>query len=83
MKELFTATSQDRSIKSYVVGGGYVVEIIDDKSMREAWLYHVDYGIKSLMFGIDVNEQSNGEFLELVKDNLLDYIADYEYRYAS
>jgi hypothetical protein len=57
------------------------IDIVIDGTSTEAYLYHKDCGIKSLMFGID--DISKDDFIDLVELNLCtetyieDYIADY------
>lgn len=60
--------------KTYEVGNGFRVEVTSTDNYRESYIYHKDYGIKSLMFGSEDYEHS---FLEVVESNLDDYIASY------
>ena len=59
-------------------GSLYCVDICEDAEERSAWLYNSAYGVKSLMWGEDVKQQSRESFLNLVFSNLPDYIKDYE-----
>lgn len=55
----------------------YCVDVCEDAEERTAWLYNPNYGVKSLMFGGEIETDRNG-FLNCVFSNLPDYIADYE-----
>lgn len=55
----------------------YCVDICEDAEERSAWLYNANYGIKSLMFGTSVKQDSRDEFLDMVFSNLPYYIEDY------
>lgn len=59
----------------------YCVDICEDAEERSAWLYNSRYGVKSLMFGYLVNDQSREDFLDTVFSNLPDYIEDYAEQY--
>ncbi len=54
-----------------------IVETHDKWNTIEAWLYYKNYGIKDLMFGASLNNDSKEHFLELVEVNLEDYVDDY------
>ena len=59
---------------------GFRVDVVERSSnvkerLYEAWLYHNNYGIKTLMFG--ALEDSMGVFLEMIDNNIADYIEDY------
>ena len=62
------------------------IDIIETEDMFEAWLTGKDYGVSNLMFGCP-KEQSNGHnisadgFMELVENNLDDYIYSYYREY--
>lgn len=47
----------------------------------EAWIYHKEYGVKMLMFGMPKYQQSYEEFLELVDDDAATYIDNYSQEY--
>ena len=59
----------------------YCVDICEDAEERSAWLYNANYGIKSLMFGTSVKQDSRDEFLDMVFSNLPYYIEDYAEEY--
>ena len=59
----------------------FFIDIVDDGKWFEAWLTEKESGISNLMFGMP-NEQPTemidfDRFLEIVEDNLDDYIYDY------
>ena len=56
--------------------GDYRIDVVTMPNRYEAYLYHKDCAIKSLMFGAD-RKTSADEFLRLVSDNLQEYEADY------
>lgn len=56
-------------------GESFRIDIVEDKSYHEAWIYAETYGVKSLMFGNAY--MTAAEFLEIVEDNAEDYARDY------
>ena len=70
---------------TYNYDGKYLVDIIvkKDEQCYEAWLYNKDYGVKDLMFGVpmDENTKSEREFLTLVLNNIQEHINLYEEEY--
>lgn len=76
-----TITTQTYSTKK-----GFLVDIVT-KSLKyeyEAWIYHEEYGIKDLMFGVPTEQQTYEEFLEIVFNNIDEYInyyVDYHYTF--
>ena len=71
MKEI---TNDAWRLETYSADDGYMVDIQEvcclDKDEYEAWLYHQDYGIKTLMFAMPVEQQSLEEFVEIVERNV-------------
>lgn len=61
----------------------YCVDICEDAEERSAWLYNANCGVKSLMFGEEVKQESREAFLDCVFSNLPYYIEDYEDEYES
>ena len=48
----------------------------------EVWLYHRDYGIKSLMFGLSENDiESMDDLMDIVTANIDTYIPGYREEY--
>lgn len=60
----------------YRYGKHYYVEIIERKECFEAYLWHEQYGIKNMMFGVS-KDTSIEKFIELVEANIEEYIIYY------
>ena len=56
----------------------YCVDVCEDAEDRSAWLYRHDCGIKSLLWGESIKQNSRNKFLDMVFSSLPDYIDDYE-----
>jgi len=63
---------------TYCFDRHYIVDIFKVDDTYEAWLYNREYGIKDLMFGMPVEQQSFDEFLEIVEANVPEYIELYK-----
>ena len=63
---------------TYFFDHHYIVDIFNVDDTYEAWLYNREYGIKDLMFGMPVEQQSFDEFLEIVEANVPEYIELYK-----
>lgn len=64
------------AVKLYDVGGDWRVEVIRlDDGMREVWLFHKDYGVKSMMFGVQAKGR---ELLDMIEANLPEHIKIYK-----
>lgn len=64
------------AVKLYDVGGDWRVEVIRrEDGWCESWLYHKDYGVKSLMFGVQTKGQ---ELLDMIEANLPEHIKIYK-----
>jgi len=77
------------TVTTFIYKNVWRIDIVNNKSTYEAWLYHKDYGIKTLMFGAEASyHDSLAEFIEVVEVNADDYIKIYkeeyvdEFRYA-
>lgn len=62
------------------IGRNWVVEVTDNKPQgtKEFWLYHEQYGVKDMMFGIKAEETG------LIDDfitNIIDYSKEYRKMY--
>ena len=66
-----------KSIDVYDYDDEYCIDIITTNDTYEAWLYKNNYGMKSLMFGSPIQQQSKEEFLKIVAINVDDYIPLY------
>lgn len=64
--------------KTYVADKGYMVDIITTCATYSAYIYHRDYGIKILMFGMPKKQQSYEEFLKIVDINFEGHKKQYE-----
>lgn len=56
--------------------GNWRIDIVtthDKYNSIDAYLYYEGYGVKDLMFGVSLNDNSKKHFLELVEANLEDY----------
>lgn len=60
---------------------GFLVEIEETESEYAAYLYHEEYGIKMLMYGMPKEQQSKAEFMEIVEYSVDDYIQCYVEEY--
>lgn len=58
----------DYNVKAYSADDydGWIIEIVRFKGIIEVWLSHMDYGTKSLLFGIDHKDQTDDEILTMV-----------------
>ena len=60
---------------------GFLVDIVEKSDIWEAWLYHTDYGVKEMMFGVAKNDPDDTTegFIKLVFANLVKnpYIENY------
>lgn len=73
----------DRKITVYELDDGFYLDIADGKDGYEAWLYHEDYGIKSMMFSIPFSKAGKKRFKEIVEQNIDEYISSYEEDYMN
>jgi hypothetical protein len=46
----------------------YIVDIVINKGIIEAWLYKADCGIKEFLFGVDVKNTSFDNFVYMTKN---------------
>ena len=59
--------------ETYRIDGKWLVDIQTKDDTYYAYLWHERYGIKDLMFGCPVKQQSYEEFISLVEANFEDY----------
>lgn len=62
---------------------GFIVEVLnktknESPDFKEFWLYHENYGIKSLMFGCNVKEN---DIIDMIKYNINSHIELYKKEY--
>lgn len=70
--------SRDITTRTYKYDDQYMIDIVIDGKTYEAWLYNKDYGVKDLMFGSPIGQESFSDFMESVEVNAPDYIATYQ-----
>lgn len=63
--------------ETYDIGGGFYVDIVTKNDTYESWIYNDDYGQKEIMFGCPKEQQSYGEFVDLVHANIPCYMSIY------
>lgn len=68
--------------RTYEVGGGYMVDIVDLGDELEAWIYEVTNGVKLLMFGMMKDQVDYEEFLQMVEDSLDEHMEAYAEEYV-
>lgn len=61
----------------------YMIDIVKENKGTHfgysAWIYHKDYGVKDLMFGIDDPNGGDKGFIDLVESSADEYIKTYEF----
>lgn len=64
---------------TYNASCGFMVDIVcnNESRKREAYIYHKDCGIKDLMFGTSMEQDTYEEFFDMVEQNFTDYANDY------
>lgn len=68
-----------KTITAYTLPYGFIIEADQSEEVTDFYIYHKDYGIKMLMFGIcncDVAEQD-----EIVRANATQYMLIYTENY--
>ena len=69
--------SKERNTITYKYNDTYFIDIVTTSEVIEAWIYNKDYGVKSLMFGLPIYQQTYSEALEIIEANAEDYISFY------
>lgn len=72
---------QKINIETYRYDNDYYIDIIETSEYLEAWIYNKNYGIKMLMFGTPILEQSYSEFIELAETGAPAFIKYYKEDY--
>lgn len=72
---MLTATNERTTTYTYT--DNFKVDILENDTKYEAWIYHEKYGIKSLMFGMPKEQQPLSDFLEIVDGSMEEYIDEY------
>ena len=60
----------------------FVVDIVEYPEVYAAFLYRLEHGVKTLMFGVDCAEVTKEEFLAMVDANLATYAEHYTEEYC-
>ena len=72
----------NHTVTTYIYKNVWRIDIVNNRSTYEAWLYHRDYGIKTLMFVTEANDvDSLDKFVELVNLNAEGYCPIYRDEY--
>ena len=75
-----TQRTESRNTYTYTIenGRGFLLDVVSTEDAFEAWLYHEQYGIKDMMFGLLKSKTpSLQEALDVIEPNLHEYISDY------
>lgn len=56
---------------------GFMIDITDNGATYEIYLYHKNYGVKSLMYGLMCNDIEYDDLIDNVSRNVADYIPGY------
>lgn len=62
--------------RTYTIGGcdGFMIDIVDHGGEYEAFIYHEDYGIKSLMFGCSKTQKYGDVYMNMSLDEFKDLV---------
>lgn len=60
----------------------FAVDVVEYPEVYAAFLYRLEYGVKTLMFGMDNAEVTKEEFLAMVDANLASYADLYTQEYC-
>ena len=72
----------DLKTTAYNVGDGFCIDIVETDDLFEAWIYHIDYGIKEYMFGSLKSDKTDyGVFVSMARNEFDDYRDDYYSEY--
>ena len=66
---------------TYEYNNTYFIDIVTTSRDIEAWIYNKDCGVKMLMFGFPIYQQTYEKALEIIKANAEEYIAIYAEEY--
>lgn len=66
-----------KSIECYAYDSEHCIDIVETDECYEAWLYAKDYGLKTLMFGVPVDQDSKEGFIQIVQSNAKEYLSIY------
>lgn len=75
----YTLTPTYQTTLTLYVENGFMIDIVSKlNNWKEAWIYHEDYGIKDMMFGM---EEPMAEFITIIQKNLQETMNDYREQY--
>lgn len=63
--------------KTFGYDNGFRMDVVITENNYEGWIYHKDYGVKELMFGLPKFQQTYDEALEIFSYNVDEYIESY------
>lgn len=71
--------SYKRTVTIYELDNGFCVDAVKDGNVTEFYLYHKEYGVKSLIFGLcDVDEATEVSIVEGInEEDFIDYLTEY------
>ena len=64
---------EDIDIATYGVGDGFLVDIVETNSEYSAYIYHEEYSVKALMFGVPYLSCDRDQFINAVERALSTY----------
>lgn len=64
--------------ETFAVDDSYRIDIVNNGETYEAWIYNKRYGVKTLMFGLLIDDITHEMFIKVVKANTKIYIKDYQ-----
>lgn len=68
-------------IETYDCGNGFLMDFVHTDGTYEGWIYHRDYGVKDLIFGLPMTQSTRSEALDLLQYNLENGIESYRKQY--
>lgn len=60
---------------------GFMIDVVEKNDAYEIYIYHRNYGIKSLMFGLLKSLQSENTLLKNIEMHVFDYAKKYMDKY--
>ena len=76
------ARKAEITIESWEAWDGFILDLVTKGTETyEAWIYHRDYGVKTLMWGVPQDSTSYDEFKDMVASSVEDNIEGYKEEY--
>ena len=69
--------NKEYKTQTYQYNDIYFVDVVTTAETVEAWLYSKDNGVKMLMFGLPIYQQTYGDAVAIITANVKDYIIGY------